>query len=57
MHRQPTSGDRRSADATEARIGQAMAAGATHYLTKPVNVQQFLAALDETLEQVDTLYG
>jgi PAS domain S-box-containing protein len=46
-----------SADATEARIGQAIAAGATHYLTKPVNVPQFLAALDEVLEQLDTLFG
>ena len=46
-----------SADATETRIGQAIAAGATHYLTKPVNVPQFLAALDEVLEQLDTLFG
>ena len=46
-----------SADATPARIADAMAAGATHYLTKPVNVPQFLAALDETLEQLDTLFG
>ena len=46
-----------SADATEARIAEAMAAGATHYLTKPVNVPQFLAALDEMLEQLDTMFG
>ncbi|MES2960672.1 MAG: CHASE domain-containing protein [Pseudomonadota bacterium] len=46
-----------SADATEGRIGEALAAGATHYLTKPVNVPQFLAALDEMLEQLDTLFG
>ncbi len=46
-----------SADATEARIAEAIAAGATHYLTKPVNVPQFLAALDEALEQLDTLFG
>ncbi len=46
-----------SADATEARITEAIAAGATHYLTKPVNVPQFLAALDEMLEQLDTLFG
>ena len=46
-----------SADATQARITQAIAAGATHYLTKPVNVPQFLAALDEMLEQLDTHFG
>jgi PAS domain S-box-containing protein len=46
-----------SADATEARITEAIAAGATHYLTKPVNVPQFLAALDELLEQLDTHFG
>jgi PAS domain S-box-containing protein len=45
-----------SADATEARISEAIAAGATHYVTKPVNVPQFLAALDEVLEQLDTMY-
>jgi CheY-like chemotaxis protein len=46
-----------SADATEARIAEAIAAGATRYLTKPVNVPQFLAAVDEVLEQLDTQYG
>ncbi len=46
-----------SADATQARISQAIAAGATHYLTKPVNVPQFLSALDEVLEQLDTQFG
>jgi CheY-like chemotaxis protein/two-component sensor histidine kinase len=46
-----------SADATEARIAEAIAVGAVHYLTKPVNVPQFLAALDEILEQLDTLHG
>jgi CheY-like chemotaxis protein len=46
-----------SADATEARIADAIAAGATHYLTKPVNVPQFLAALDAVLEELDTLFG
>jgi CheY-like chemotaxis protein/two-component sensor histidine kinase len=46
-----------SADATRARIDEALAAGATHYLTKPVNVPQFLAALDDMLEQLDTLFG
>jgi CheY-like chemotaxis protein len=46
-----------SADATEARIADAIAAGAIRYLTKPVNVPQFLAAVDEVLEQLDTQYG
>jgi CheY-like chemotaxis protein len=46
-----------SADATSARISEAIAAGATQYLTKPVNVPQFLAVLDELLEQLDTLFG
>ncbi len=46
-----------SADATEARISQAIAAGATHYLTKPVNVPTFLAAVDSVLDQLDTHFG
>jgi PAS domain S-box-containing protein len=46
-----------SADATESRIAEAVAAGATHYLTKPVNVAQFLAVLDALLEQLDTHFG
>jgi PAS domain S-box-containing protein len=45
-----------SADATDARVKEAIAAGATHYLTKPVNVPQFLGALDELLEQLDTMF-
>ena len=46
-----------SADATQTRIAQAVAAGATHYVTKPVNVAQFLAVVDELLEQLDTHFG
>ena len=46
-----------SADATESSIRQAIAAGATHYLTKPVNVAQFLGALDDMLDQLDTMFG
>ena len=46
-----------SADATEGRISQAIAAGATHYLTKPVNVATFLAAVDSVLDQLDTHFG
>ena len=46
-----------SADATAARIADALRAGALHYITKPVNVAQFFAALDETLEELDTMFG
>ncbi len=46
-----------SADATEARISLAIAAGATHYLTKPVNVPMLLAAVDSLLDQLDTHFG
>jgi PAS domain S-box-containing protein len=46
-----------SADATDERISQAIAAGATHYLTKPVNVPTFLAAVDSVLDQLDTHFG
>jgi CheY-like chemotaxis protein len=46
-----------SADATEARVSEAIACGATDYLTKPVNVPTFLAALDGVLDQVDTHFG
>ena len=46
-----------SADATEARIAEAIAAGATHYLTKPVNVPEFLSAVDSVLEDLDTHFG
>jgi len=46
-----------SADATDARVSQAIAAGATHYLTKPVNVPSFLAAVDSVLDQLDTHFG
>jgi len=46
-----------SADATESRIAEAISAGAVHYLTKPVNVPQFLAALDNLLDPLDTHFG
>jgi PAS domain S-box-containing protein len=46
-----------SADATEGRISQALAAGAAHYLTKPVNIPMLLAAVDGALEQLDTHFG
>ena len=46
-----------SADATPAGIEQALAAGARHYLTKPVNLAGLLAVLDELLEGMDTQFG
>jgi CheY-like chemotaxis protein len=46
-----------SADATEARIAEAIAAGAARYLTKPVSVPEFLSALDSLLDQLDTHFG
>ncbi|URI09318.1 CHASE domain-containing protein [Aquincola tertiaricarbonis] len=46
-----------SADATSARIREAMAAGAAQYLTKPVNVGEILAVLDEQLQAQDTRFG
>lgn len=38
-----------SADATARQIDRLMAAGATAYLTKPLNVREFLRVLDENL--------
>ncbi|MDT7834460.1 CHASE domain-containing protein [Aquabacterium sp. OR-4] len=38
-----------SADATPARVQQALASGARHYLTKPLDLPQFLAVLDAQL--------
>jgi PAS domain S-box-containing protein len=46
-----------SADATRERIEQAMALGAAHYVTKPVNVAHMLALLDEVLEAQETHFG
>jgi CheY-like chemotaxis protein len=40
-----------SADATEGQIQRLMAAGATAYMTKPLDVHQFLHTLDRTLKQ------
>lgn len=36
-----------SADATQGQIRELLAAGARAYLTKPLDVQQFLEVLDE----------
>ena len=46
-----------SADATPTRIAEALAAGARHYLTKPLNLASFLHVLDDMLENIDTQFG
>ena len=46
-----------SADALAQQIDAAFAAGATHYLTKPVSVSELLAVVDELLERMDTRFG
>ena len=46
-----------SADATPARIEEALAAGARLYLTKPLNLVDFLAMLDDQLEAIDTRFS
>ena len=46
-----------SADATSKQIDAALAAGALHYLTKPVNVAELLAVVDDLLEQTETQFG
>jgi CheY-like chemotaxis protein len=40
-----------SADATEGQIQRLQAAGATAYITKPLDVHQFLHVFDDTLKQ------
>jgi len=46
-----------SADATPARIEEALAAGARHYLTKPLSLTGFLSVLDDMLESLDSKFG
>jgi PAS domain S-box-containing protein len=46
-----------SADATPARIEDALAAGARRYMTKPLNLGSFLGMLDELLEGIDSRYN
>ncbi len=46
-----------SADATPTRVNDAIAAGAAHYLTKPLNLAAFLALIDGLLEEMDTRFG
>ena len=46
-----------SADALASQIDEALEAGALRYLTKPVNVAELLAVVDDVLEQADTRWG
>ena len=46
-----------SADATPARIEEALAAGARRYMTKPLNLGSFLGMLDELLDGLDSRYS
>jgi PAS domain S-box-containing protein len=46
-----------SADALAPQIDAAYEAGAVHYLTKPVNVGELLAVLDELLDRMDTAFN
>jgi len=46
-----------SADATPARMQQALTLGAVHYVTKPLALDEFLAALDEVLGNMDTRWA
>ncbi|MGA0610359.1 CHASE domain-containing protein [Caldimonas sp. KR1-144] len=45
-----------SADAMPAQIAKALAAGARHYLTKPVAAPTLLGVIDEWLQQADTRF-
>jgi CheY-like chemotaxis protein len=45
-----------SADATRERMRDALADGAELYLTKPVNVAEMLAAVDDLLEKINTQF-
>ncbi|HEY6134624.1 MAG TPA: ATP-binding protein [Rubrivivax sp.] len=46
-----------SADATPARVEEALTLGAAHYLTKPVDIATFLDTLDQALMNLDTRWG
>ncbi len=46
-----------SADALGPQIDAALAAGASRYLTKPVDVSELLAALDDLLARMDTAFS
>lgn len=46
-----------SADATTARMQEALTLGAAHYVTKPLDVARLLRVVDETLEAIETRWG
>lgn len=46
-----------SADATPAKLTEALTLGASNYVSKPVDVGRFLTLLDETLAALDTRWG
>ncbi len=46
-----------SADATAGQMEQALTLGALHYVTKPLEVSDFLALVDKALESADTRWG
>jgi len=46
-----------SADALGPQIDAALAAGATRYLTKPVDVSELLATIDDLLARMDTAFS
>ena len=46
-----------SADALGPQIDAALAAGANRYLTKPVDVSELLAAIDDLLAHMDTAFS
>jgi PAS domain S-box-containing protein len=45
-----------SADALAQQIDAAFQAGCEHYLTKPVNLSELLAVIDDLLERIDTRF-
>ena len=46
-----------SADATGARMQEALTLGAANYVTKPVDIPRFLQTLDEALGAIETRWG
>jgi CheY-like chemotaxis protein len=46
-----------SADALAEQIESAMQSGASHYLTKPVSVNELLSVVDELLDKADTRFN
>ncbi|MBZ8143406.1 hypothetical protein CLD22_26570, partial [Rubrivivax gelatinosus] len=46
-----------SADATTARMEEALTLGAAQYITKPLDVRRFLRTVDEALAAHETRWG